>query len=648
MTAPAPLHVRLTGTPTLVREGADAPALRHRKGYAVLFHLAATDGPVDRASLLELLWADKDGAAARNNLRVVLSDLKKHYGPYLTIDRRRVALAPDAPVTTDLAAFRAWAHGDAAEGDASGPHLLHGPFLDGFDDAGAAPFAAWVRREREVVRTEAYDAFDRAARAAEGRGRLDDALALWRRAADVRPWAEEAYQATIRVASRAGDVDAAEAAFEECRIALRDHLGIEPSSTTVGLVHRAVGPKIAAPLQSETAWARLPLIGRERDVAAVATLVADPATRLVSVVGAPGVGTSRIAYAATRRLLDAAPGGTVRVPLHGVLDVPFAWSRVAVALGLPGQEDERRVDHERFAALQAPNATGPVHVILDDVHPDLDLASSLAAWLRTRDDVTVVHVGREPLGLDGERVRAVLPLPTPQVGTDIWPDAWAEQPTVALALAAARRLGVDLASTLSDRRRVTAALRALDGHPVATILTAERAARDGLAAVADGREGPDALLDGADRHPSDSALSPWHRSLRRLYGLDVAALPGPVRQVAVALASDDAPATAEVLAERTGLSPDLVARTLGRLDARRWLEPARADGGPRRDPVALVAPLRPLLSYAVLDAPGALDDAVPRSVHDDARADRTPPPTHPATQRTRRAPGVRRPIGGTP
>jgi DNA-binding SARP family transcriptional activator len=647
VTTPAPLHVRLTGTPTLALDGAEAPALRHRKGYAVLFHLAAADGPVDRDALLDLLWSDKDGRAARNNLRVVLSDLKKHYGAYLAIDRRQVAFAPGAPVATDLAAFRAWARGVAADGEASGPQLLHGAFLDGFDDAGAAPFATWVRREREAVRSEAYDAFDRAARAAEGDGRLDDALALWRRAADVRPWAEEAYQAMIRVASRAGAIDAAEAAFEECRIALRDHLGIEPSSTTVGLVHRAVGPKIAAPLQSETAWARLPLIGRERDVADVAALVADPAVRLVSVVGAPGVGTSRVAYAATRRVRDRAPGGTVRVPLHGVLDVPFAWSRVAVALGLPGQEDERRVDHERFAALQTPHGGGAVHVILDDAHPDLDVASSLAAWLRARDDVTVVHVGREPLGLDGERVHVVAPLPRPRTGTEIWPDAWAEQPAVALGLAAARRLGADGPTTLSERRQVTSALRALGGHPVATILAMERAARDGVAALATEGASGGALLDGADRHPDASALSPWHRSLRRLYGLDVAALPGPVRQVAVALASAGAPATAEALAERTGLAPDLVARALGRLDARRWLDPPRGDGASRRDAVALTVPLRGLLAHAPLDAPGALDDAVPRSVHADARVDRTPPPTHPALRTTPTGPALRRPLGGT-
>src|SRR5919106_4518743 len=60
------------------------------------------------------------------------------------------------------------------------------------------------------------------------------------------------------------------------------------------------------------------LIGRDKDVAGVGDLLADPETRLVTILGPGGVGKSRLALAVADRAKDHYPGGVAYVELAPV------------------------------------------------------------------------------------------------------------------------------------------------------------------------------------------------------------------------------------------------------------------------------------------------------------------------------------------
>jgi len=77
------------------------------------------------------------------------------------------------------------------------------------------------------------------------------------------------------------------------------------------------------------------LIGRERDLAEVAKLVAD--SRLVTLVGSGGVGKTRLAIELAATITEDFPDGVNLVDLDGLTDTAQLWRVVAGAVGVAHQ-----------------------------------------------------------------------------------------------------------------------------------------------------------------------------------------------------------------------------------------------------------------------------------------------------------------------
>ena len=88
-------------------------------------------------------------------------------------------------------------------------------------------------------------------------------------------------------------------------------------------------------------------VGRDREVAAVAALVARPGVRLVTLTGPGGVGKTRLAIRAAEAAADAFPDGVWFVELAPIRDRPervpaLVAATIADALGLEWPELFRR------------------------------------------------------------------------------------------------------------------------------------------------------------------------------------------------------------------------------------------------------------------------------------------------------------------
>jgi hypothetical protein len=93
-----------------IRRGDDlVTGMASRKVEALLAYVACAGRPRQRELLAELLWEERTQARAMGNLRVALSSLRKHLGPYVAVTRDYVALNTEWDVWLGPASWsRSW------------------------------------------------------------------------------------------------------------------------------------------------------------------------------------------------------------------------------------------------------------------------------------------------------------------------------------------------------------------------------------------------------------------------------------------------------------------------------------------------------------------------------------------------------------
>lgn len=210
-------------------------------------------------------------------------------------------------------------------------------------------------------------------------------------------------------------------------------------------------------------------IGRAADVASVASLLEDPAMRVLTLTGPGGIGKTRLAMAAAEAARNRFPDGVVFVPLAAVSRREQVLPAIAQALRLRQAtgRDQRSQIHSFLRAKR-------LLLVVDNIEHVLDAAPEIAEIAVQAPGVTLLVTSRSPLRVSGEREWPVAPLALPQSGVPI---------TAASLLAAdAARLFIVRAQAHDPGFRVdmeTAPLIAeicerLDGLPLAIELAAAR------------------------------------------------------------------------------------------------------------------------------------------------------------------------------
>src|SRR3954452_5847951 len=148
-----------------------------------------------------------------------------------------------------------------------------------------------------------------------------------------------------------------------------------------------------------------PFLGREKELASVATLLMDPGVRLLALTGPGGSGKTRLALQATAEAADRFRDGIVWVPLAPLRDATLVAGAVAAAAGIdqqPGQTIEETLSH-RLAAKE-------MLFLLDNAEHLLPDVAETIGLLRDLDGPSTLVTSRERLRLQGEHVWPVPPL----------------------------------------------------------------------------------------------------------------------------------------------------------------------------------------------------------------------------------------------
>jgi predicted ATPase/DNA-binding SARP family transcriptional activator len=501
------LRIRALGPPDITVGDRIVTDLIPAKGRALLVRLALGESPKGRSELAGLLWSDFDETAARGNLRLTLSRLRKVIPDHLEVSRGVVGLVVDS-VSTDVGRLEELAH--SQDVDRLDPRLpiYRCDFLGDFSIAGAALFDEWASRKREELRATALGLLDTivaAARASTDTGR---GIAAARRILELEPWHEEAHRALMWFFAAADQRSAALAQFETCRHVLSEELGVEPDATTVALaddIHRRGGFGIAPePVPVGLASS---LVGRDREFARLHGLLDDPSCRMVTIVGPGGIGKTVLARDLASMRASRHRSGAVTLSLVGTRAAhrenasPFVIAALASALGvsLSSERDPQELLAERLASED-------MLLVLDNFEQVVSAAPVLVSILAAAPGVKMLVTSRRRVGAGPEWVFELggLACPPPDAVADL--DGY---DAVKLFEARAQRLG---GAASADQAAVGRITRLVEGVPLSIELAARWVRAATLEQIEQDLAGDIDLLATADPD-----VEPRHRSVRSVF-----------------------------------------------------------------------------------------------------------------------------------
>ncbi len=214
-----------------------------------------------------------------------------------------------------------------------------------------------------------------------------------------------------------------------------------------------------------------PLFGRDHDVTAVHRRLRDGA-RLITLIGPPGVGKTRLALAVAEKALDDFEHGACFVRLGPIANPELVASTIVQAMGFPISGA-----HPPVVQMHVCLEEKHLLLVLDNFEHVIEAAPLVDDLLRRCPWLHVLATSRQPLRLRGERQMPVLPLDLPAG------EGRAEALTAvdalrypAVALFADRAQAVQPDFTVSDANAAAVAgiCRQLDGLPLAIELAAAR------------------------------------------------------------------------------------------------------------------------------------------------------------------------------
>jgi len=494
--------------PVEVRVDGRAVELAGAKQRLVLAMLLLAGGQlVPAGRLVDELWGEALPGDPAGALRTQISRLRRALGPagdsLVTAEggyRLHVQRAQlDAARFEDaVAAAAAAAAGPALALLEQALGLWRGPALGEF---ASRPFGQPEALRLDELRVAARE---RQAELLMSTGCAAEALVTLQAIVAEHPERERARGLLMQALYRDGRHTDALATFRSWRQHLSEDLGLDPSPALgrieQDILRHALPSPNSRPELPGRALLPLPVtsfVGRDEDRVAVTELLGQ--ARLLTLHGAGGVGKTRLALEVTAQISDQYPDGARLCDLAAIRGPATVTRAIANATGL-SERAFSRLDDQLVEAL----ARRQVLLVLDNCEHVADAVASIAdRLLRETGNVTILATSRERLGIDGEHLWQVRPLPADG------PDA----PAVRLFLDRARAAAPFAPYQAADAVAAVTLCARLDGLPLAIELAAARLPGTTIAELAGNLDDRFGLLTAGHRanrrHHSLRAVVDW-------------------------------------------------------------------------------------------------------------------------------------------
>lgn len=572
------------------REGEEALPFHSDKIRALLAYLALNaNRPHRREALAALLWGELPESKAKTNLRLSLSRLRqslervkqpKEAPPLLEIDRQIVQLhLREADHWVDVLAFEAllatavaypqtdwWKYADCVAQLAEAVKLYPAEFLHGLNITDAPEFETWRQWQTEKYHQQVMAAYHALTEHHLALRQFQEAQRTARQQLRLEPWHEPAHRQLMRALTWSGQADAALRQYDLCQRTLLEELGAEPDEATAVLAQSIRDGRFHT---LNTPGGNIlpdvtPFYGRQEILTRLLPLLFDPQYRLISLIGPGGIGKSRLAREAARRVGHLFPDGIWFAGLAG-LELP-AGADAPAGIEALLVEAVGRTLQLTFHANTPPKNQLWQHIqdktlllILDNFEQFVAGSQFVRELIEHAPQIQLIVTSRLRLNLQAELPLTLPGLPAPPASSN--PVGAERFAAVQLFAERARRADFAFALTAENIGPVIKICRRLEGVPLTLEIAATWIRQMPPAAIAA------TIITDLDRLALDMQDVPErHRSVHAVFAGSWRLLTSQEQralvQVAVFRGGFDAQAAAAVLAEEVAVLAQLVEKSL--------------------------------------------------------------------------------------
>jgi predicted ATPase/transcriptional regulator with XRE-family HTH domain/Tfp pilus assembly protein PilF len=250
-----------------------------------------------------------------------------------------------------------------------------------------------------------------------------------------------------------------------------------------------------------------PFIGRESEVRTVGSLARRVGVRLLTLVGAPGIGKTRLALQSATHLLEEFEHGVYFITLAPIADPHLIVPTIGRTLGL-----REAVGGTMLDSLKDYLGPKRMLVVLDNFEHLLSGAPVVAELLEAAEGLKMLVTSRAALRLYGEYEFPVPPLSLPGLENPPSIQGLAEYEAIALFLERALAARSDFRLDGNNASAVTEICRRLDGLPLPIELAAARVRFESPQGILEQMEQAKSTLDVLVAYPFN--LPERHLTLR--------------------------------------------------------------------------------------------------------------------------------------